>query len=253
MRILGLAHGDYGDRHLAHIRQTMPPGWTLHEWRPPVVLPPMIDYPEDYLPASLPPADLILSVVEHRGVAELIPDLAAMCGAQAVIAAVDNEAWLPRGLARQLRGWLAAMGVACVTPKPLCSLSESDYLQGRGRRVPYDHPLIKAFARHWGRPRFRVQVDEESGRISQVHVERDAVCGCASYVAEHLIGCPVDDAATQAGLHHHHFPCLASMGIDSDFNDTLLHVSGNIMKDAIAEQVRPFVKVRRFTPPNKAD
>ena len=87
----------------------------------------MIDYPEDYLPASLPPADLILSFGEHKGIAELLPDIARMTGAKSVLAAVDNESWLPRGLARQLRGWLEKMGVACVTPKPLCSLTETDF------------------------------------------------------------------------------------------------------------------------------
>ena len=51
---------------------------------------------------TLPSADLILAFAEHKGVAELLPDIAAMTGAAAVLAPVDNEAWLPRGLARQL-------------------------------------------------------------------------------------------------------------------------------------------------------
>ncbi len=253
MRILGLSHGDYGDRHLQNIRSTMPADWVLHEWRPPTILPPVIDYPEDYLPQTLPAADLILAVTEHRGVAELLPDIAALCGARAVIAAIDNEAWLPRGLARQLHGWLGEMGVACVTPKPLCSLTERDYLQARGRRITYDNELIAAFARRWGQPQFHISVDAQSRCLTQVLVQRDCVCGCASYVAEHLRGVSADDAESQAGLLHHHFPCLASMGIDSDFNDTLMHVSGNLLKDAVAEQVKPFKNVRRFTPGTRAD
>ncbi|MBW2577548.1 MAG: thymidylate synthase, partial [Deltaproteobacteria bacterium] len=80
----------------------------------------MIDYPDEYIPADLPPADLILSFPEVAAVAELIPDVVKLTGASAVIAAVDNESWLPRGLARQLRGWLEKMGVVCATPKPLC-------------------------------------------------------------------------------------------------------------------------------------
>ena len=81
------------------------------------------------MPAAMEPADLVLSFAEHRGVAELIPDVVERTGAKAVVAAVDNETWLPRGLARQLRGWLAEMGVVCVTPKPLCSL-DRDRLPG---------------------------------------------------------------------------------------------------------------------------
>ncbi|NOZ49786.1 MAG: hypothetical protein GXP37_07010 [Chloroflexi bacterium] len=253
MRLLGIAHGDYGDRHLANIRRSMPADWVLHEWRPPRFLPPVIDYPEEYLPTSLPAADLILAVAEHRGVAELLPDVAGMCGASAVIAAIDNEAWLPRGLARQLRGWLQEMGVACVTPKPLCSLTESDYLQGRRRRVAYQNELIAEFARHWGQPAFDITVDPQTHCITQVVVRRDAVCGCAHFVASQLVGVSADDAEGEAGLHHHHYPCWASMGIDSDFNDTLMHASGNLLKDAVAEQVKPFKQIRQITPGHRSD
>jgi hypothetical protein len=42
-----------------------------------------------------PPTDLILSFGEHPGVAELLPDMVQMTGARAVVAAVDNETWLP--------------------------------------------------------------------------------------------------------------------------------------------------------------
>ena len=84
----------------------------------------MIDYPEDYLPETLPACDLILSFAEHKGMAELLPDVAQMTGAKSVLVAVDNETWLPTGLARQLHGWLERIGVTCVTPKPLCSRPE---------------------------------------------------------------------------------------------------------------------------------
>ncbi len=74
----------------------------------------------------MPASDLLLSFAEHKGAAELLPDIAKRTGASAVLVAVDDEAWLPRGLDNQLHGWLKAMDVACVTPKPLCSLTESE-------------------------------------------------------------------------------------------------------------------------------
>ena len=161
-----------------------PQHWQITTWQAPAILPPVIDYPEDYLPSSLPPADLILSFAEHRGVAELLPDIAQMTGAQAVIAAIDNEAWLPRGLARQLRGWLERIGVGCATPKPLCSLTEDDFGVTRRQRIAYDHPLIREFARYFGQPEFEIEVDPETRQITAARVRRDAVCGCARYVAE---------------------------------------------------------------------
>lgn len=248
MRILAIISGDYGQRHVDNIRAHGPKEWTVDIWHAPAVLPLMIDYPEDHLPDELLPADLILSFAELKGVAELLPDIARMTGAQAVIAPVDNEAWLPRGLARQLRGWLEDIGVACVTPKPLCSLTETDYGVARRERIEYRNEWIAEFARFFGRPELDIAVDAQTRTIVSVEVKRDAVCGCARYVARELVGVSVDEAEQQAGLLHHHYPCLASMGIDSAFGDTLMHVSGNVLKDQVAAQVKPFRDVRYYVP-----
>jgi hypothetical protein len=248
MKILAISSGPYGQRHVDNIRAHGPNEWTVDTWQAPAVLPPIVDYPEDFLPASFAPADLILSFAEHRGVAELLPDIARMTGAQAVIAAIDNEAWLPRGLARQLRGWLADVGVACVTPKPLCSLTERHYSLARRQQVEYDNPLIRAFAQHFGQPDLELTIDPQTRRITAAKVVRDAFCGCARHVAQGLVGVSVDEAEEKAGLLHHHYPCQASMGVDTDFSDTLMHVSGHLMRDGVAAQVRPFRRVRYLTP-----
>lgn len=247
MRLLVLVTGDYGWRHVENLRQHAPPDWTILTWETPKVLPPVVDYPEDYLPGALPPCDLILSLAEVKGVAELIPDIARMTGARAVIAPIDNAAWLPVGLARQLREWLARMGVACVTPKPFCSLTETHFNALRLKQ-PYDDPLIRAFARHFGAPAFHAQVDPQTRQIVALEVRRDACCGCARYVAGRLAGTPVDGAVEAGGLHHHHYPCQATMGIDPQYGDTLLHVSGNIMKDTLKEALAEHLQVRYIRP-----
>jgi len=252
MHILAIITGEYGQRHVDNIRAHGPSGWQIEVWRAPSILPPVIDYPEEYMPASLPPADLILAFGEHRGVAELVPEAARMTGTQAVIAPVDREEWLPRGLARQLRGWLAEMGVACVTPKPLCSLTETHY-NVRRHRVEYDAPIVSEFARYFGRPEFHITVDPERRTITAVEVVRDAFCGCARHVAQGLVGVSANDAEQEAGLLHHHYPCLAGMGKDLDFNDTLMHVSGNILKEQVGEQVRPYKEVRYIVPGKRSN
>ena len=248
MQILAIVSGEYGERHVTNVRANGPETWITEVWQAPALLPPMIDYPEDYVPEEMAPADLILSFAESKGVAELVPEVARLTGARAVIAAVDNEAWLPRGLARQLRNWLEDMGVTCVTPKPLCSLTGTDYGVTRRQRISYEDPLIAEFARYFGRPELQLTVDPGSNTIAAATVSRDAVCGCARYVAERLVGVSVDDAEQEAGLLHHHFPCLASMGIDSDFGDTLMHVSGNVLRDNVAEQVRPYRDITYIAP-----
>jgi hypothetical protein len=253
MRILTVISGDYGKRHTTNLCAHAPAHWTIETWHAPSTFPLIIDYPEDYLPPTLPPADLLLAFGEHKGVAELIPEIAHLSGARAVIAPIDSEAWLPRGLARQLRGWLEAMGVACVTPKPLCSLTENEYTLTRRQRVAYADPLIAEFARHFGRPRFEIAVDPQTRLITSVEVQRDAVCGCARFVAEGLIGVSADDAEFAAGMRHHHYPCLASMGKDADFDDTLMHVSGHILRDEIGAQVKPFKQIPMITPTQRSE
>jgi len=247
MRILAVVSGEYGRRHVDNIRAHGPPDWQIEVWQAPAILPPVIDYPEDHLPEVLPPSDLILAFGEHRGIAELIPDIARMTGARAVIAPVDREEWLPRGLARQLCGWLADSGVACVTPKPLCSLTDAQ-VNLRHHRTEYDDPFIAAFAQHFGRPEFRITVDPKNREITEVQVVRDAVCGCARYVAQGLVGVRANDAEFEAGMLHHHYPCLAGMGKDPDFNDTIMHVSGHITQEQVAQQVRPYREEVYITP-----
>jgi len=259
MRILAIITGAYGQRHVDNIRAHGPADWKVEVWSAPAVYPPVVDYPEDYVPESLPPADLILSFGEHRGVAELLPEIVKRTGARAVIAPVDREEWLPRGLALQLRGWLAELGVACVTPKPLCSLTEDSY-NVRRHRIEYGDPgrmvgvrLITEVARHFGRPEFQIAVDPDTRTITQVQVVRDAFCGCAQHVARGLVGVSADDAEQEAGMLHHHYPCLAGMGNDPDFNDTLMHVSGNILKDRVEEQVRPYKRTVYIVPGERSE
>jgi hypothetical protein len=250
MRILAIISGEYGLRHVNNLREHNPQGWTIVEtWKAPAVFPLIMDYPEDFLPPSFPECDLILSFAENKSVAELIPEIAKMTGARGVVVAVDNEAWLPRGLARQLRGWLERMNVACATPKPLCSLTERDYKVTRRERETYDSPIISEFARYFGQPDIRLTMDEETRTITSADVRRDAVCGCARHVAEKLIGLSADEAEEKAGLFHHHFPCLASMVKLNDYNhDTLMHESGHLLQENLAEQLKPFKQTRYIAP-----
>jgi hypothetical protein len=61
----------------------------------------------------------------------------------------------------------------------------------------------------------------------------------------------IDEAEEKSGLLHHHYPCMASMGIDADFNDTLMHISGKIMKESVTKQVKPYM--RYFTPGDRSE
>ena len=54
MRILAIISGEYGQRHIDNVINRGPNHWQIEIWQAPKILPPVIDYPEDYLPASFP-------------------------------------------------------------------------------------------------------------------------------------------------------------------------------------------------------
>lgn len=244
-RLLAVTQGRWGERIAAHLLSHAPEGWRIEVWEAPRVLPPIIDYPEDFLPEELPEVDLVLSLGDVSGLAQLIPDIVRETNARSVIAPIDRNSALPAGLARQLEGWLRDMGVAAAFPKPFCSLTETHYNR-TPLRVEYDDEIIRRFARVFGEPKFRAEV--EGGQIMELDVLRDSACGCALDVAQQLVGTPVEDSIERAGMLHHHFPCLADMEKDPDYRDTLMHVSGNLLMDALKDELRDHISVQYLRP-----
>jgi hypothetical protein len=239
LRLLVLVEGPYGQRILENVRRFAPAAWTVEGWRVPSALPLVVDEPLEFLPMHLPAADLALSLGESTSTAQLLPGVVERTGARAVIAPVDNVAWLPDGLARQLGSQLMEMGVGAVFPKPFCSLTERSY-NVRQQEVSFDDPWIGEFARHFGRPAFRIECDGE--RIVEAEVERDAACGCGRSVARQLVGVDVREAVLQAGLFHHHYPCRATMRVDPGLGEPLIQTSGNFVRRAVEAEIASYLQ-----------
>ena len=234
LRLFVLFQERYGQRILENVRRFAPESWTVEAWRAPSSLPLMVEDPFRFLPMYLPAADLVLSLGESPSVAQFLPRVVERTGARAVIAPVDNVAWLPDELIRQVRAQLRELGVAAVFPKPFCSLTEESYNVRRGE-VSFEDPWIGEFARYFGRPVFRMACD--GGRIVGAEVERDAPCGCARSVASQLVGVEVQEAVAQAGTLHHYYPCLATMGVDPRLGESLVQASCDLMVQAVDIEV----------------
>lgn len=227
MRILLIIQGDYGRRYVETLKEYGPSAWEIDHYAFSAKLSLDVDDSwEDILPPSLPQCDLLLMLQEESVVAEMTPDLAKMTGARAVIAPIDNKAYLPSGLARQIRKKLAAKGIEMVHPLAFCSITEDDS----------ENPFIKEFAKYFGRP--KVQITVEKDKVSEVKVLREAPCGNTRYVAKHLVGVPVKDAVEQAGLMHHAHPCTTTMTMDPEIGDTLMHHAGLMTKQAVEEAIQ---------------
>lgn len=238
--VLAVTQGQWGERIADYVGRHHPPSWAVHRWAAPRALPLVVDDPADFLPPKLPGVGLVLALGETAAVPQLIPDIVKMTGAKAVIAPIDRNESLPPGLVAQLRGWLDDLGVAVAFPKPFCSLTETTYNQPP-ITVTYDDPTIRRFAQHFGTPRFQMTVEGDL-RIGSAAVERDSACGCASFVAQGLMGRSVEEAEYEAGMLHHHYPCLASMNQDGDYQDTLMHVSGHILREAVKAELKDYLE-----------
>jgi hypothetical protein len=234
LRLFVLFQEHYGQRILENIRRFAPKSWTVEAWRASSALPPVVEDPLRFLPMHIPAADLVLSLGESSSVAQFLPTVVERAGARAVIAPVDNVTWLPGALVRQLCVRLRELGVAAVFPKPFCSLTERSY-NVRQREVSFEDPWIGEFTRHFGQPTFRIECDGQ--RIAKVEVLRDAACGCARAVARQLVGVDVREAVAQAGLLHHYYPCLATMGVDPGLGEPLAQASAGFMRQAVESEL----------------
>ena len=226
MRILIAIQGNYGQRIADNIRKYGPADWKVHSYTFPQDLPAIIDDADEFLPKELPAADLLISLGEHPGVAQMIPDMLKKSGAKAVIAPADNRVWLPAGLARQIKRKLESMGVEMVYPVPFCTLTEKDS----------QNKHIREFAKYFGRPEVEIELDRD--RIKRVVFINGAPCGCSPYVADGLVGLWERDAVEKAGLLHHQYPCLATMVMDQEFEDTLMHRAGLMTKLAVEKAIK---------------
>jgi hypothetical protein len=229
MRILIAIQGYYGERMVENIQRNAPANWKVNHITFPAGLPAIIDDTDEFLPRELPAADLLISLGEHPGVAQMIPDIVKRSGAKAVIAPADNRAWLPVGLTRQIQRKLESVGVDMVYPVPFCTLTENDS----------QNPYIQEFARHFGRPDVDIEFyEDDRHRIGKAAVKKEAPCGSTRFVADRLVGVWFREATEQAGLLHHQFPCMATMAMDREFEDTLMHRAGNMLKQTVQQSIK---------------
>jgi NAD-dependent dihydropyrimidine dehydrogenase PreA subunit len=216
IKIFILSSGDYGSRIINNIANR---GYAsaivgLHEF--PDDLPEFIDDFEAYIPKELPECDLVLSLGLKGDINMILPEIASRTGAKSVIAEIHDPSQVPPGLQREIE--TASNGINIVFAKPICSLK------------PVGDEIIDEFAKFFGKPQLEIEGDKF---IKNINVIRGAPCGSTWYVAEELIGFPLKDAELESGNKIHNYPCVASMAIDNVVGDTILHLAGYKVKEAV--------------------
>jgi hypothetical protein len=186
----------------------------------PSSFPQVIEEPRHHIPESMGRCQLLIVLSESPSLSSLIPDLARSSGAEAIIAPIDDDKCLPRGMRSAISQALEVEGVAIAFPKTFCLLEANT-----GNR------LIDEFARKFGKPELELLLDD--GRIKVVKVIRGSPCGCTKYVAEKLVGVKEGEAELRSGLLLHNYPCLASLEVDREYGDSLMHISAYAMKGCV--------------------
>ena len=238
MDVLVLYRGTYGQRIADNVKLRAPDDWQIKTFILPDALPVIVDEPEEFLPDDLPTADLLLFLAETSQAAQLMPEAARLSGACAVIAPIDNNAWIPSGLRLQLRGELSSLSVVAVFPEPFCTLTE-ELIHDQANLEPKQIEILTDFLKYFGRPRLGVILNEDE-TIKEVTIERGAACGSSQYAAERLRGLHMSEAVPRGGLICLHYPCLASMKPTrpKDGVENLMHLSGIIFNEELAEAIQ---------------
>jgi len=192
----------------------------------------ILDSPEKYLPSDVSECDLILSLGLPSEIQYTLPILAKKMRAKAVIAPIDNSNWIRPGLREQIRKELTEIGVVSVFPKPFCALDKMGNL------------YVDEFAEHFGKP--ELEIETRNGVIQEVRVKRGAPCGSTWFIAEKLVGVETSQQKIrdQIAKAHHVYPCLASMTIDPELGDTILHKSQYVIRDAVEKALSVKVEIK---------
>jgi NAD-dependent dihydropyrimidine dehydrogenase PreA subunit len=216
MKIFILSSGEYGSRIVNNIAAH---GFAanivgIHEFYED--LPEFIDDISEYIPKNIPECDLLISVGLFGDVNLVIPTIALESKAKSIIVPIHNPKQIPAGLQSEIEGLIENANI--IFPKPFCSLK------------PQGDEYIDQFTEVFGKPELEIQGET---RLNEVKVLRGAPCGSTNYIAEKIVGIPLEEAEFEAGNKLHNYPCLASMNIDPLIGDTIMHLAGYKAKESV--------------------
>ena len=186
-------------------------------------LPMIVDYPREFLPEEAGQADVTIAVHLHHDLLAELPTLLSEGGGRALIAPIENPNWVRPGLMLQVNLACDKLNVEGAFPEPFCSLRPAT-------------PVIKQFCDEYrvGYPQLELSITD--GVVTEARCVRSAPCGLTEWAAERLAGTEAGEALVEkARTLHHSRPCLASMNMLPEMDDTLMHKSLFLFEDVIRQ------------------
>ena len=210
-------------------------------------VPEFIEEPEEYLPKNLPPVDFLLVVGIHQDLLSGLPDYLKDSGIKAVIVPIEDPKWVPAGLQVQVLEEFEKYGIQAAFPKPFCSLSkELNEYNKIGFHLTRKHNFINDFIDYFkiGVPIVSFLLSKDGESIEDACVIQSAPCGSTYYICQQLKSkyfkngnsgnLSLNERISKA---HHAYPCNASMDQDSILKDSILHVGGYLIRNAIRREL----------------
>jgi len=194
----------------------------------PSELPAFIDNPEKYMPKKIPKADLCIGSGLHKDLLLELPYHLQKVRIKGLIVPIEDFAEVPSGLRKQMEERCQELGLENVFPKPFCSLEP---VEGK--------PMVSRFVNELkvGRPSLEVSTAKRGKHevIESAIVKRSAPCGSTWYIARKLIGAETTkevlyDSVAKA---HHSYPCTATMNVDPEVKEPILHIGGYIIREEV--------------------
>jgi hypothetical protein len=203
-------------------------------------VPDFIENPEKFLPKSIPLVDFLLVVGIHQDLLSALPQYSKDNNITAVIIPIENPKWVPSGLQVQVLHNFEKLGIQAAFPKPFCSLSkEINEYNKESINISKNHNLIHDFMEHYkiGEPVLSFLLSPDKKTILDSCILRSAPCGSTYYILQQLKAKYINNGALslneRVSKAHHSYPCNASMEQDLILKDTILHVGGYLIRNAI--------------------
>ncbi len=196
-------------------------------------LPAFIDNPEKYMPKKIPAADLCVTSGLHKDLLLELPHYIKKVGVKGLIVPIEDFNEVPSGLRRQMEERCNELELENVFPKPFCSLKTAE-----------DKPVISRFVTEFkvGRPLLEISTAKRGKHefIESSIVRRSAPCGSTWYIAKKLVGTETKkeilyDAIAKA---HHSYPCTATMNVDPETKEPILHMGGYIIREEVEKALK---------------
>jgi len=207
-------------------------------------IPDFIEEPELYLPKNLPPVDFVLVVGIHQDLLSGLPYyLKDKKSVKAVIVPIENPKWVPAGLQVQVLEEFEKYGIQAAFPKPFCALSrELNEYNKIGFHLTKEHNYVYEFIDYFkiGVPIVSILLSKDGESIEDSCVLQSAPCGSTYYVCQQLKSKYFKNGKSgelslneRISKAHHAYPCNASMDQDNILKDSILHVGGYLIRNAI--------------------